>query len=89
LLQSSERLLLFNHYVNYCQTSILHLQTEMANLVHELANFPSPIYLENVLGVMKHVEHQWEGELAWVVGLRAHELAQHGLTAETSSQPEQ
>lgn len=75
LLPAQERLLLLNHYVNYCQTSILYLQTEMASLVHELANFPNPVYLENALEVMKHNERHWQAELEWVRNLRARELA--------------
>lgn len=75
LLQPQERLLLFNHYINYCQTSILHLQTEMANLAHELSSLTNQHFLENVLGVMKHIERQTQAELEWVRGLREQELA--------------
>src|SRR5215472_16629201 len=49
LLQPQERLLLFNHYINYCQTSILHLQTESAGLAHELAQQRHRSFLDNVL----------------------------------------
>ncbi len=75
LLQQQERLLLFNHYINYCQTSILHLQTEMASLAHELSNHTNQHFLENVLGVMKHMEAQTQSELAWARGLHEQELA--------------
>lgn len=70
LLQPKECLLLFNHYVNYCQTYILHLETEMDALVHELANQPNPYYLKNVLNVMQHIKEQWQGELDWARSLR-------------------
>ncbi len=76
LLQSQERLLLLNHYINYCQTSILHLQTEMANLTHELSQQPNPHFLQNVLKVMEHLEQQVQAELDWVRGLREQELMQ-------------
>ena len=76
LLQPQERLLLFNHYINYCQTSILHLQTEMAGLTHELSGLPNQYFLENVLQVMGHIERQTQTELAWVKALREKELAQ-------------
>jgi DNA-binding PadR family transcriptional regulator len=75
LLQPQERLLLFNHYINYCQTSILHLQTEMASLAHELSSPPYRRFLENVLRVMEHVERQTQAELDWVRGLCEQELA--------------
>ena len=75
LLRPNERLLLLNHYINYCQTTILHLQTEMEGLVHELSNHPTPAYLENLLRVMKHVEQQWQTEFDWIRGVREQELA--------------
>src|SRR5579862_9734103 len=49
MLPHQERLLLFNHYINYCQTSILYLQTEMANLSHELADQPNPRFYTSVV----------------------------------------
>lgn len=76
LLRPKERLLLMNHYINYCQTSILHLQTEMDGLVHELADHSTPTYLENLLSVMKHIEQQWHSELDWIKDIREQELTQ-------------
>ena len=76
LLQPQERLLLINHYINYCQTSILHLQTEMANLTHELSGLPQRHFMENVLRVMEHIERQTQAELVWVRSLREQEQAQ-------------
>ena len=75
LLSHEERLLLLNHYVNYCQTTVLYLQTEMGNLVHELAQYPNPAYLQRVLEVMRHLSGQWEAERDWVADLRSRELA--------------
>jgi len=74
LLRSDERLLLVNHYSNYCQTIILHTQTEMEGLVHELANHPVPAYLENLLRVMQHVVQQWQAEHDWIKTIREQEL---------------
>ncbi len=70
LLNPDERLLLLNHYMNYCQITILHLQTEMDGLVHELVNHPTPAFLENILRVMKHIVQQWQAEFDWVKSLR-------------------
>src|SRR5207237_6384762 len=75
LLRPNERLLLLNHYINYCQTTILHQQTERESLVHELADHPNPAFLQNVMRVMKHVEEQWQAELEWVRGVREEEVA--------------
>jgi DNA-binding PadR family transcriptional regulator len=74
LLRSDERVLLMNHYINYCQTTILHIQTEMDGLVHELADHPTPAFLENLLRVMKHIVQQWQEEFDWVRGVREEEL---------------
>jgi DNA-binding PadR family transcriptional regulator len=75
LLRPNERLLLVNHYINYCQATILHLQTERESLVHELADHPTPAFLQNVVRVMTHVEQQWQAELEWVRDIREQELA--------------
>ena len=75
LLRPNERLLLMNHYINYCQTTILHVQTERESLVHELADHPNPTFLENVVRVMKHVEQQWQAELEWMRDIREQEIA--------------
>jgi DNA-binding PadR family transcriptional regulator len=85
LLQSKERLLLFNHYINYCQTYILHLQTESANLEHELSQQQNPVFLGNVLNVMEHLTQQTQDELDWVRGLRVAELKRaESLPAQTN-----
>ena len=75
LLRPQERLLLMNHYANYCQTTVLHLQTEMESLVHELADHPNPAFLENVLRLMKHIEQNWQAEFEWIRGIREQEIA--------------
>lgn len=76
LLRPDERLLLMNHYMNYCQITILHLQTEMDGLVHELADHSTPAFLENLLRVMKHIVQQWQAEFDWVRSVREQELEQ-------------
>lgn len=85
LLAPEERRLLMSHYVNYCLTTILHLQTEMANLAHELAEQPSPGYLESVLEVLRHSTRQWEAERDWISEIYARaETASDGPAAEVS-----
>lgn len=76
LLRPDERLLLINHYINYCQATILHLQSEMDSLVYELAEHPTPAFLENVLRGMKHIVQQWQAEHDWMIGVREQELEQ-------------
>src|SRR5712692_2172809 len=74
LLRPDERLLLVNHYINYCQTTILHKQTEMDSIVYELADHPNPAFLENLLRVMKHIVQQWQAELDWIRSIREQEF---------------
>lgn len=74
LLRPDERLLLMNHYINYCQTTILHLQSEMESLVYELSAHPTPAFLENVLRGMKHIVQQWQAERDWMLGVRDQEV---------------
>ncbi len=81
LLRPDERLLLVNHYINYCQTTILHRQTEMDSIVYELADHPDPAFLENLLRVMKHIVQQWQAELDWIRSIREQEFL------ETTSSP--
>jgi DNA-binding PadR family transcriptional regulator len=76
LMRFDERLLLVNHYSYYCQAILLHTQTEMENLVHELANHTTPAYLENLVRVMKHVIQQWQAEYDWIKTIREQELEQ-------------
>ena len=82
VLRPDQRVLLINHYMNYCQITILHLQTEMDRLVHELADHPTPAFLENILRVMKHIMQQWQAEFDWVKSVREEELeARTGTSA--------
>ena len=74
LLRPDERLLLVNHYINYCQTTILHIQTEMESIVYELADHPTPAFLENILHIMKHRIQQWQAEFDWIKSIREREL---------------
>ena len=74
LLRPDERLLLVNHYINYCQTTILHTQTEMDSIVFELADHSNRAFLENLLRVMKHIEQQWQAELDWIRSIREQEF---------------
>ena len=84
LLRPDERLLLLNHYINYCQATVLHTQTEMDSLVYELADQPNPAFLENLLRVMKHIVQQWQAELDWVRSVREQELSKTASSLEGS-----
>ncbi len=89
LLAPDERMLLMNHYMNYCQITILHLQTEMDGLVHELADHPTSAFLENILRVMRHIMQQWQAELDWVKSLREEELEMGNTISPRDTTPPQ
>jgi DNA-binding PadR family transcriptional regulator len=81
----AERLRLIEHYLNYCQAHIFHLQGEAEDLVREAAisNQREFVYqrlntytLEAILNVMQHTIDQWQLELAWAKSLREREVAQ-------------
>jgi DNA-binding PadR family transcriptional regulator len=67
-----EHLHLLNHYINYCQACILHIKTEAANLVHELADNKetNPAHRELALNIMQHRAEQWQAEVDWTLQLR-------------------
>lgn len=85
LLKPAERLLLINHYMNYCQATVLHTQTEMDSLVYELADQPDPAFLENLLRVLKHITEQWQAELKWIQSIQEQELAKMATPREDSA----
>jgi len=79
-----ERLRLIDHYINYCQAHVFHLQTEMEDMQRS-----APFYMhkddydymqmdaysvENILSVMQHMIEQWQHELDWTRSLQKREL---------------
>jgi DNA-binding PadR family transcriptional regulator len=86
LLRPHERMLLLNHYLNYCQTTILHLQTEREALRNEVA--ANPAFLERLIILMTHQEQQWQQELEWARAVREREAAASDVTNATNSDAE-
>jgi DNA-binding PadR family transcriptional regulator len=78
LLQPRERLHLLNHYLNYCQASILHNKTHAENLIHELGDDDPthPLYRVLALQVMQERAKLWQAEVEWTMQLRAMLVAQ-------------
>jgi DNA-binding PadR family transcriptional regulator len=77
-LQPEERLFLFDHYINYCQTQILYMKSEAKDMIDDTTNqrYPmSPRRLELTLDMMQHFVEQWQAELDWVRRLRKQEIA--------------
>lgn len=83
-LKPIERLRLIDHYMNYCQTHVLHLTAEADDIVHQSeewdaawGDYPwSGSWVQDVLRVMQHSLDQWQLELNWAKSLREKELAQ-------------
>lgn len=73
LIRPEERLLLWSHYLTYCQTTALYLQTEAAALRNELAGEANSVFREHALKVMTRMEQQWRNEVAWAAEERTRE----------------
>ncbi|GCE07313.1 PadR family transcriptional regulator [Dictyobacter aurantiacus] len=70
LLPVRERLHLLNHYLNYCQACVLHMQTQAANLLHEIED-EQATFRDLALNSMRHREQLWQTEIEWITQLRA------------------
>jgi DNA-binding PadR family transcriptional regulator len=75
LIRPEERLLLWSHYLIYCQTTALYLQTEAASLRNELAGESNTDFRDHALKVMTRMEQQWRAEVDWAIEERAREAA--------------
>ena len=83
-LQPSERLYLLDHYLNYCQTHIFHVQSEMADLAEEARakQFMTAEQLQTTLYTMEHLLSQWRLEFEHARDWREREVARlEGLPA--------
>ncbi len=65
----AQRRHLLEHYVNYCQTHILHLEAEASDK-EMLDKQHQGLDVESILEVMRHRSEQWQLELAWVKRLQ-------------------
>ena len=83
-----ERLYLADHYLNYCERTILHLQSEAQDMLRmqaEAEQAPqetgdSSTFPDIVVEMLQHLAKQEQGELAWARQLR--ERADAALDAE-------
>lgn len=76
---STERLYLIDHYLNYCQTHILHLEVELEDMIqNSTAGYGTkwnPHFKEDVFESTGHLIEQWKLEHTWAQQLRERELA--------------
>jgi DNA-binding PadR family transcriptional regulator len=87
-LKPVERLRLIDHYLNYCQAHVLHLQAEVEDMLRQAPTW-EPEWggrrLEDVVNVMQHVIDQWQLELDWTKRLREREIAQIEVAKEAET----
>ena len=86
-LEAAERIYLLEHYINYSQAHILHLNAEVADM---RANKKiEPAQLAATSNVVQHLIDQWQLELDWARGLRESESLQAASPEDTRSLAEQ
>ena len=77
-LHPAERLHLIDHYINYCQTHILHLKAQAKNLVEGEMQYHAMdlAQLEATLHVLRRSTSLWQVDLEYANSLREKEMAQ-------------
>jgi DNA-binding PadR family transcriptional regulator len=81
-LKPAERLYLLDHYSNFSQAHILHMNQEREDFKRDIETHAEfrPTDPEATLSIMQHTIDLWSLELAWAQQLRAREIArQEGL----------
>lgn len=63
-LQPAEKLYLVDHFINYCQTHIFHINSELEDLKLHHSELSKPIF------IMEHIVLQWQLEFQWGNGIR-------------------
>ena len=76
-LHPAERLHLIDHYINYCQTHILHLKDQAKNLVEGKVQYHTldTDQLEGTLHVLRRSTSHWQVDLENTNSLREKEMA--------------
>ncbi len=76
-LQSSERLFLLDHYINFCQSHVLYLTAraeEIERRVDQETPRMSSIRMKATLNLIQHVANQWRLELEWANQMHEEEV---------------
>src|SRR5260370_34940292 len=72
-LEPAERLILFEHYINFCQAHVLYLMAKAEEVLRPQTHDMSPSRFNALVKIMRHVADQWRLDLAW-----ANELLEEG-----------
>jgi DNA-binding PadR family transcriptional regulator len=78
-LTHAERLHLIDHYINYCQSHIMHLTAKNPDVPAGGYAADSPMQRPAIQEVVRHRTDHWQQELQWGQSLRARELAETGI----------
>jgi DNA-binding PadR family transcriptional regulator len=68
LVQLNEQVYLFDHFINYCQTHIFHIDAELEDLKRREAEMGNRVW--SALAMMAHLKSQWKMELEWATKIR-------------------
>jgi hypothetical protein len=73
----AERLYLLDHFINFCQTHIFHITSEMEDLEREALakGYMNAEQLDATLRSMRHMRNHWRLELENAQDWRAREVA--------------
>ncbi len=76
-LHPAERLHLIDHYINYCQTHILHLKAQAKNLVEGEVQYHAMdlTQLEATLHILRRSTNHWQVDLEYANSLHEKEMA--------------
>ncbi len=88
-LTASERIYLFDHYLNFCQTHIFHITGEMEELERQALawGYMNAEELDGTLRAMDHMRDQWRLELDNARDWRAREAAKIAAEAANTAAP--
>jgi len=75
-LEPAERLILFEHYINFCQAHVLYMIAKVEEVLRLQVHGMSPSHNNALVKIMRHVADQWQLELEWANGLLEEERAQ-------------
>lgn len=97
LLSPRECLYLTDHYINYCERAILHLQSEAQDMLRMQSEAEqtkqgagnTSTFTDAVVEMLQHLAKQEQGELAWARQVRERAVAALGAETQAQAEPEE
>ena len=75
-LEPTERLILLEHYINFCQAHVLYLVAKAEEVLRQQTHDMSPSRFNVLVKIMRHLADQWRLEFEWANELLEEERAQ-------------